>query len=107
MMKIRGSYLWAAAMLCGLAGWLASGLLMKASVVDGDEQTIGDQAAQPSDLATVRVRTIEARQRRSELVVRGRTEADQRVELRAETDGRVSSTPHAKGAVVTLSLIHI
>lgn len=97
-MRVRGSYLWAAAILVGLGGWLASGMLMEAHVADDPS---GESAAETQpELQAVRVERMTARERRSELVVRGRSEADERVQLRAETAGRVISTPYPKGSFV-------
>jgi len=97
-MKMRSSYLWAAALVAIIAIWMAPGIWTR----DGDarDAPAASRGDQEPGLPTVRVRTLSASERRSELVIRGRSEADQRVELRAETAGRVISTPHPKGSYV-------
>lgn len=56
----------------------------------------------PDDPAAVRVVAVhsQARQIDRAVIVRGRTEADRQVELRAETSGQVISEPLRKGAFV-------
>jgi multidrug efflux system membrane fusion protein len=64
-------------------------------------QTPEPAAARAADAApaVVALRSV-ARPFLDELVLRGRTEADRRVEVRAEISGLVASAPIRKGAVV-------
>jgi len=87
-------------MLLGLSGWLASGVLMRAGVVGESEPAAAAGESADTQLVAVRVETMIARERRAEVLIRGRSEANERVELRAETAGRVASTPYAKGSFV-------
>lgn len=84
--------------------WLASGQL-------GDEDATGPapslaqsrdaMMAMSEDAPTrVRARVIAARPQNREVVVRGRTEADRMVEVRAETGGRIAELPVDKGSRV-------
>ena len=68
----------------------------KPSIAEQQEQATqgSDQAAGP---VAVRVQTISAIERQSVLRLRGRTEAKDRVELRAETEGAVAELAVEKG----------
>ncbi|VAW17935.1 Probable RND efflux membrane fusion protein [hydrothermal vent metagenome] len=114
-MKIKGSYLWAGALVVALAAWLGSDDLIDqarglsdadAKVDAGADAAVntGQAAAQAESkakpLPMVRVKVLKAEQRFSELVVTGRTEAARRVEVRGETAGRVIATPAKKGRPV-------
>lgn len=109
-MKVKGSYLWAGAIILGLGAWLWSDDLLQNTEVQANGNAGADMAATdmasvgaaekaktPDKLPTVRVQTIAAEERFSELVIRGRTEAARRVELRGETSGKVVATPVKKG----------
>ena len=106
---MRSSYIWAAVISIAIGGWLASGQVIIGGQGDTDPAT-GKPAtdgtlAVEADAATtaedapfrVRVRTISAIDRTAEFKVRGRTEADQRVSLRAQTSGLVEEIPVRKG----------
>ncbi len=114
-MKIKGSYLWAGAIVITLAAWMGSDKLIEQAQgladsdmpmdANADTATATDKPAKLSDrkdkpLPSVRVKVLEAEQRFSELAVTGRTEAARRVEVRGETAGRVIATPAKKGALV-------
>jgi len=114
-MRIKGSYLWAGAIVVALAAWLGSDKLIdEARGISGSEAPMGasqDTTVTPDNssilaeekakpLPTVRVKVLKAEQRFSALTVTGRTEAARRVEVRGETAGRVIATPAKKGAKV-------
>ena len=94
---MKRSHLIAAAIAAAVAGWIASGQF-------GDGEPSRAVAASPdkSDepLTQVRVRTIEAVERGSELVLFGHSEAERNVELKAETSGRVVTRTVKKGGRV-------
>ncbi|MDH3581500.1 MAG: efflux RND transporter periplasmic adaptor subunit [Hyphomicrobiales bacterium] len=99
---IRSSYLWAALLTLVIAGWMLSGELLgnaRTGVSAGDLAASGS-AGKKNDLFRVEVKTFQARARDASLVLRGRTEADARVDLQAETAGVVERLPVAKGARV-------
>jgi membrane fusion protein, multidrug efflux system len=58
------------------------------------------QNANAPQIPTVRVRTITAEQRATDLVVRGRTEAVRKVEVKAEVAGAVAAVRAEKGQLV-------
>ncbi len=93
---MRRSYLGAAAVAVAVALWLLSGLIGG----DGRPPPSGDGDARPARPPAVQVRTIVAEPRARELALFGRTEADRRVEVRAETGGRVVEKAIDKGARV-------
>ena len=110
---MRASYLWAALITLGIGGWLASGQVIIGGQGDTEANAAtpseADQSDSPPGSATadaagdedapfkVRVRTISAIDREAELKIRGRTEADQRVNLRAQTPGLVEEIAVEKG----------
>jgi multidrug efflux system membrane fusion protein len=51
-------------------------------------------------LTTVRVRTLKAESRMADLTLRGHTEAERKVEVKAETAGSVAAVPVNEGALV-------
>jgi membrane fusion protein, multidrug efflux system len=109
---MRASYLWALAILIAIAGWMASGDIIIGGQGDGGTPPPGAEdaargvvdmrreAADDDQPFQVRVRTITAEERASELVVRGRTDAKQRVTLRAQTGGLVEELAADKGDLV-------
>jgi len=116
-MKVKGSYLWAGAIVIGVAGWLGSdNLIMHArglsqenantgNIAEGSansQKTLADSINTPAAaaLTQVRVAVLQPEERTSELVVRGRTEAARKVEVRGETAGIVAATPVQKGTEV-------
>ncbi|MTI16719.1 efflux RND transporter periplasmic adaptor subunit [Rhodobacteraceae bacterium RKSG542] len=102
-MTIRFSYILAAGITASIAVWMASGTV----VVGGQGQTEGSvpppaerlKLAQ-SEKQSVRVKTLVAMPREATLEIRGRTEADTKVEVRSETTGRVEKRYVSEGQVV-------
>ncbi|MGX0904214.1 multidrug efflux system membrane fusion protein [Roseovarius sp. MBR-79] len=74
------------------------------AMIPGPEDTATDETAPrndtPEQIMRVVVQRSEAREVDSAVLLRGRTEADRTVELRAETSGLVISEPHRRGAFV-------
>ncbi len=93
---MKRSYLIAGILALAAAGWVASGQI---------EQGGSPKAARkpPADLAatrivpTVRVRTLIAQPHLTEVILRGRTEATRKVDVKAETYGRVIELKVEKG----------
>lgn len=127
---MRRSYLIAGAIALLAAAWLASGMMFKpsdsakstppptgASGAEAAQLTeaakepeapapasadqAGNQpAAKPGDIVSVQVMASKAEPQPRTIVLRGRTEADRVVEVRAETTGRVIDIPVEEGALV-------
>ncbi len=88
---MRKSIFVAAALAVVAAGWILSGQLPGDARTEGNDETVAVPAAGPPARAPMRVQvaTLQAKPRRSDVVVSGRTEPSRTVELRAETYGRV------------------
>lgn len=79
--------------------WLLSGLLIPASSEKEDEAPIAGLAAAPESLR-VRARQIEAQPYTTHVLVKGHTEPNRSVRLRAELDGVIVALPVAEGRAV-------
>ncbi len=107
---MRKSYIWAVVITVAIAGWLASGQVIiggqggaaadGTGAADGNE-TVETAAAGEDKPFRVRVATLSAVDRTAQLKVRGRTEAAQRVTLRAQTPGLVEELPVRRGQRVS------
>lgn len=81
-----------------LAAWQLSGLLPRDA---GQASEVSDtQPSEDDGLVRVRVQTITALPHRSNLTIRGRTEAVRKVSVRAEVEGLVTKLPVPKGGEV-------
>ena len=98
-MRIRSSYLIAAAIAAVLTGWLMSGQIGAGGAGGGPEAESQNAYAEPR-LVSVRVRESVAAQVERVLVINGKSEAARTVRLRAETNGRVVALGPARGAAV-------
>lgn len=113
---IRRSYIVAAIIFVVLAVWVASGALNRsdepaktnsaasdiaAAAATDPKAAAGEKtkAAEPKK-QSVRVKSITAETRQSELTIRGKTEALRKVQVRAETAGKVSAIRADKGDAV-------
>jgi membrane fusion protein, multidrug efflux system len=94
-MRVTSSYLIAAAITVGLAGWLLSGQLGSGDT-SAKEESAAVQESQARPVA-VRVRQSVAEPVERELVVNARSEPARAVELRAETSGRVVAVGPKRG----------
>lgn len=108
---LTSSYLWAFIFAAAIAAWMASGHLVVGGKSDEsaaltvevqDAATAGKENGKTEDgkLFRVRAQTFHAQPREAKLTLRGRTEADARVEVRAETAGVVQAIPVKKGELV-------
>lgn len=99
-MNIRFSHLLAVGISVGVAAWMWSG-----TYVEGGRADAADATPPPAQRAAeaaqkpfrVSVRDLVAEPRESVLVIRGRTEAEATVDVRAETSGRVTERPVQEG----------
>jgi membrane fusion protein, multidrug efflux system len=102
---MRSSYIWTVVITVALGAWLASGEVIIGGQGDAaTDQATGSEPAVNAKVGVagataettpfrVRVQTLTASDRTAELKVRGRTEADQRVSLRAQTPGLIEEIP--------------
>ncbi len=95
---IRRSYILAAIIAVVAVAWILSGQIdgyAKNPDPDADLSTNGKV-----EIIAVRARVNVAENRRSEIILSGRTEAVRKVELRSEIDSRVVALPREKGEIV-------
>ena len=110
---IRRSYIVAGVIFFVLAVWVASGALNRSSesgvkTADASTGTAAKDAAgdpkkgdtKAATIPMVRVKTITAEMRSQDLTIRGQTQALRKVQVRAETAGKVSAILADKGAKV-------
>lgn len=90
---MKKSYLVALAIMGLVILWLASGLFTR-------EAAAPDPSDAAAELMTVGVRPLGEDTYAASIVIQGRTEAVRRVDLKAQTDGKVAALPVAKGARV-------
>ncbi|MCT4656261.1 MAG: efflux RND transporter periplasmic adaptor subunit [Cohaesibacter sp.] len=102
-LRLKGSYGLALLFSAGIAGWLATGTLVVSGQSDenGAPPPAARTASETKDLMRVAVQTFSAQTRSNQLTVRGRTLADTKVVVRAETAAIVRSRPISKGQKVT------
>lgn len=94
--NVPSSYLWAGGMLLGASLWVASGVFSGDSTDPAGGDVLAG-AASEKPLPAVRVRTYSNEPHAAELALRGRTEAELKVQVKAETAGRVAAVPGQKG----------
>ncbi|MFP4003674.1 MAG: efflux RND transporter periplasmic adaptor subunit [Alphaproteobacteria bacterium] len=97
-LRIDRSIVAAAVVAALLAAWQLSGLLPRDTGL-ASETRAAEEVAAPAAVS-VRVRTLSARPHKSDLTVRGRTEAVRKDSVRAEVEGVVTELPVAKGGAV-------
>lgn len=85
---MKRSYLIAGALALAAAGWIASGQLAGETPPKTGRKPPADLTAAET-LPTVRVRSQRATWRTVETTLRGRTEAERKVQVKAETHGRI------------------
>jgi len=102
-MRLNFSYLLAAGLAAGIGYWMYSGEVVIGGVGDSAHATPPPAArAQETqaDLFRVKVQKLTAQDRNALLEIRGRTEAEAMVAVRAETKGNVVHRPATEGAEV-------
>lgn len=98
--KIKGSHIIALALAGGLGWWMATGEMKTGGQNDPDHTmpTIAERETERgSDLFKVRFVTLIAETRNESILVRGRTQADAIVTVRAETTGVLEQRLVSKG----------
>ena len=100
-MRIRFSYLIAVALAAGVSYYMLTGKTVIGGQPGDDAKTITERQSETAEnLFAVQVELHEARDRASRLEVRGRTEADAIVEVRAQTGGILEKRLVEKGQSV-------
>ncbi len=100
-MRIRFSYLIAIALAAGVSHYMLTGETVIGGRPDADASTITERQDETAkNLFAVQVELHQARQRAAQLEVRGRTEADAIVEVRAQTGGILEKRLVEKGQTV-------
>ena len=103
---IRKSYLWALAFSLAIAAWMGSGDVIVGGQERPEDVAVGETGGPDPDtedgkdkaLFRVRVRDYQIESRAAALVLRGRTEAEVRLHVKAQTAGLVESLDVQKGA---------
>lgn len=96
---MRRSYIIAIIFALIVGGWIFSGQFAQEETV-ADVAIAKKEAANKSELPKVRVRHSVAQSRVNELVILGKTKASRKVDLKAETSGKVVSLSALKGQKV-------
>lgn len=102
-MRVRFSYVLAAAIAVGIGAWMYSGTLVVGGVGDGENASPAPAERVSKEAAEkfrVQVTRLVARDRSEVLEVRGRTEAEAKVEVRTATSDDVVERPAREGAHV-------
>ncbi len=100
-MKLRGSHLVSLAILAGIGGWMFTGELIEGGKVDPNTKSIAErEATRTKEAFRVRVMELQPTDRVESLVIRGRTQANIMVAVKAETAGTVEARPVSKGQFV-------
>ena len=99
-MRIKRSYFLAVIIALGLAGWIASGALVQGNQPVADSPATASENGKNDEAIAVRVRKFKAEERRAVITLTGRTEAEAKVELKAETSGVVMALPATEGTMV-------
>ncbi|HHI81570.1 MAG TPA: efflux RND transporter periplasmic adaptor subunit [Rhizobiales bacterium] len=97
---MRSSYLWAMAFCLAIAAWFASGNLEALGLAKNppvSQEASAPASKQKKQLFRVEVRRFEASLRPSVIVVRGRTELEKKITVRARTSGIVEETAVREG----------
>lgn len=100
-MALRGSHLVALAILAAVGGWMFTGDVIRGGQADPDTKTIAEREEERTEsVFRVRVEQVQPSQRSETLTIRGRTQADAMVSVRAETGGTVLKRAVSKGQIV-------
>jgi membrane fusion protein, multidrug efflux system len=97
---IKSSYLWAGGIAAAIILWVASGALTGNGAQEKAPPLTETSNANEAAPVQVRARKITLSDRTTDLVMRGRTKAQSRVEVKAEVGGQVSRIAVEKGQAV-------
>ena len=96
---MRASAIIAVVLLLAVAGWMLSGRF-DAGEIPPERSEAGAEEEPEAPLPRVRVKRMSARSHTVAITVRGRSEAGRRVDIRAETDGRIVEMAASRGDAV-------
>lgn len=99
-MRLKFSYVLAIGLAAGIGMWMYSGTYViggRGDSADATPPPAERQEKAGNDLFRVQVSTLTATERQPVLEIRGRTEAEAKVEVRAETAARVVERPAIEG----------
>ena len=97
-MQLRGSHLVSFAILAAIGGWMFTGNLILGGQGDGSAEPIAErEAKRVTEAFRVRITELQPTERVANLTIRGRTQADARVSVRAETGGNVEQRLGKRG----------
>ncbi|MBN9669970.1 efflux RND transporter periplasmic adaptor subunit [Roseibium aggregatum] len=102
-MRVKFSYILAAGLAAGIGAWMYGGTTVIGGVGDGDDAAPSPAervSQQTSDVFRVQVQRLVAQDRNAVLEVRGRTEAEAKVEVRSATSDNIVERPAREGAHV-------
>lgn len=100
-MQLRGSHLVSFAILAAIGGWMFTGNLILGGQGDGSSEPIADrEAKRVTEAFRVQVVEMQPTDRVANLTIRGRTQADARISVRAETGGNVEQRLVKRGDTV-------
>jgi membrane fusion protein, multidrug efflux system len=99
-MRIRLSYVLAAALAAGISWYMLTGKTVVGGQADNGYPSIAERQQAAAAPVAVQVELHEAEERTARLEVRGRTQAAALVEVRAQTAGTVEARAVAKGQAV-------
>lgn len=100
-MKLRGSHLVSLAIMAGIGGWMYTGKIIEGGQANPNAETIAEREAKLTTSAfRVRVKTLQPSRRVENLSIRGRTQANAVISVRAETGGNVEARPVTKGQLI-------
>ncbi|POF28829.1 efflux RND transporter periplasmic adaptor subunit [Roseibium marinum] len=103
-MRVKVSYILAAALAAGIGFWMYTGTMVIGGVGDSEHATPSpaQRVSQATDtLFRVRVQRLTAKDRQAVLEVRGRTEAEAKVAVRTVTTDNVLERPAREGSRVS------
>lgn len=97
--RVSRSYLWAIVFMLAIGAWLGSGIAPEwlDATSEPDAAPATETSEVEEELFRVSVRRFAALPKPAEIAVRGRTEANRRVEVRARTSGIVEKVAHDEG----------
>jgi len=98
--KLKGSHLIAAVICAAIGGWMITGEVIEGGKAgsDGAAKPIAEREAGRSSAAfKVRVKVLQPQKREAQLLIRGRTQADATISVRAETGGTLERRVVDKG----------
>lgn len=100
-LRIKGSYALALLFSAGLAGWMATGTIIQGGLADdGTTPPPAERMASITKIFKVAAREFVAQNRSADLIIRGRTKAEQSVGIKAETQGQLLKRHVSRGDIV-------